>query len=109
MAKKPDTPCPGCRKLLWSGGSGSHPPGERKCRECRKVEPSTALHATPRVCLLCQQPYRSPHSRALYCSLRCAAVAREARGTKQIAPRPCFVCTTPVQTTGTVPLCPPCS
>lgn len=36
MAKKPDTPCTGCGKLLWSGGNGSLPAGQRKCRDCRR-------------------------------------------------------------------------
>ena len=41
MPKKPDTPCAGgCGKLLWSG-AGSKPAGERKCRDCRKVQPKT--------------------------------------------------------------------
>lgn len=34
MAKKPDTPCAGCGKLLW-GGSTSLPAGTRTCRTCR--------------------------------------------------------------------------
>src|ERR1044072_7979801 len=109
MAKKPNTPCAGCGKLLWSGGKGSLPVGERKCRDCRKSDPSMALRTTVRACLLCRQPYSSPQSRALYCSLRCGAVAREASATKQIAPRPCSACGTSVHTTGVVPLCPPCS
>jgi hypothetical protein len=36
MAKKPDTPCTGCGKLLWSGPR-SRPDGERLCRECRSA------------------------------------------------------------------------
>lgn len=34
MARKPDTPCAGCGKLLW-GGSTSLPDGQRRCRDCR--------------------------------------------------------------------------
>lgn len=46
MAKKPDTPCAGCGKLLWSGPR-SRPAAERLCAECRR-RPVTASHsATP--------------------------------------------------------------
>lgn len=34
MAKKPDTPCVGCKKLLWSGPR-SRPAAERLCQTCR--------------------------------------------------------------------------
>src|SRR5690242_3325012 len=34
MAKKPDTPCVRCGKLLWSGPR-SRPPEERLCQTCR--------------------------------------------------------------------------
>lgn len=36
MARKPDTPCAGCGKLLW-GGATSLPEGQRRCRDCRKT------------------------------------------------------------------------
>lgn len=51
MAKKPDTPCAGCGKLLW-GGRASLPPGERKCRDCRRDEHATATHQR---CGRCEQ------------------------------------------------------
>lgn len=41
MAKKPDTPCSGCGKLLWSG-PGSRPADERLCRDCRMKPAATA-------------------------------------------------------------------
>lgn len=50
MAKKPDTPCSGCGKLLW-GGPTSLPAGQRKCRECRRAALSTA---TERTCGRCK-------------------------------------------------------
>jgi len=34
--RKPDTPCAGCGKLLWSG-KGSLPAGQARCRECRRA------------------------------------------------------------------------
>ncbi len=36
MARKPDTPCTVCRKLLWSG-TGSAPADVRVCRACRRA------------------------------------------------------------------------
>lgn len=33
MPRKPDTPCTGCGKLLWSGRT-SRPAAERRCRDC---------------------------------------------------------------------------
>lgn len=36
MPRRPDVPCTGCGKLLWTG-TGSVSPDERKCRECRKT------------------------------------------------------------------------
>ena len=36
MPSRPDTPCAGCGKLLWSG-TGSLASGARKCRDCRKT------------------------------------------------------------------------
>lgn len=38
MARKPDTPCSGCGKLLWTG-KHSLPFAERMCRECRAQRP----------------------------------------------------------------------
>jgi hypothetical protein len=38
MAKKPDTPCSGCGKMLWTGPR-SNPEGERLCQACRKAGP----------------------------------------------------------------------
>lgn len=35
MARRPDTPCAVCGKLLYSG-KAALPPGERTCRECRR-------------------------------------------------------------------------
>jgi hypothetical protein len=38
MPKRPDTPCAGCGKLLWSGPN-SLPAGRRRCRDCLKTAP----------------------------------------------------------------------
>ena len=35
MARRPDTPCAVCGKLLY-GGNGTLPPGKRTCRDCRR-------------------------------------------------------------------------
>lgn len=51
MAKKPNTPCAGCGKLLWSGGS-SLPAGQRKCRECRRA---ALASTTEQTCGRCKQ------------------------------------------------------
>lgn len=51
MAKKPDVPCAGCGKLLWSGPR-SRPDGERLCAACRSSagsaqRPPVAASAPP--------------------------------------------------------------
>jgi hypothetical protein len=46
MAKKPDTPCAGCGKLLWTR-KGSLPPGKRMCRTCRSAPPPAAIDSEP--------------------------------------------------------------
>lgn len=47
MARKPDTPCARCGKLLWSG-KGVLPAGERTCRSCRRENPKPYGPSGPR-------------------------------------------------------------
>lgn len=42
MPRNPTVPCAGCGKLLWPG-SGSLPPGQATCRECRAAQPKHGL------------------------------------------------------------------
>lgn len=45
MPKRPDLPCAGCGRLMWRG-PGTLPPGEARCRECRKAAPPRAAKRT---------------------------------------------------------------
>lgn len=68
MARRPDTPCAGCGKLLW-GGRGALPAGLRRCNDCRRARSSVADSA----CLVCGE--MCPPGR-LTCSKVCARDAR---------------------------------
>lgn len=39
VPRRPDTPCNGCGKLIWRG-KGCLPPGQARCRECRRACPA---------------------------------------------------------------------
>ena len=43
MARRPDAQCSGCGKPLW-GGTTSLPPGQRTCRDCRRIKPRPYSH-----------------------------------------------------------------
>ncbi|MFI0900575.1 HNH endonuclease [Streptomyces sp. NPDC020983] len=99
MAKKPDTPCAGCGKLLWSGGS-SLPPGERRCRECRRIAAHCALGHQP--CSRCQVVLPiscfSPSAHGVlgsHCRDCQAAYSRDHR--QPIEAAPCDDCETPTK------------
>lgn len=56
MSRRPNVPCAGCcGKLLWGGGTGSLPAGERTCRDCR----SAATPHQTRTCATCGVSYVS--------------------------------------------------
>jgi hypothetical protein len=61
MARKPDTPCAECGRLLWSG-STSLPAGKRKCRECRRKRRLS-------FCPTCGTRF---DGRSMFCSRRCS-------------------------------------
>jgi hypothetical protein len=46
MARKPDTPCSACGKMLWSG-SNSAPPDKRLCRNCKHGDPKPDVDPQP--------------------------------------------------------------
>lgn len=71
MAKKPDTPCGGCGKLLWSGSS-SLPPGQRRCRACRG-----GRQPQPTSCLACGTVFTTRDARL--CSKTCRAAYRRGK------------------------------
>lgn len=78
MARKPDTPCAGCGKLLY-GGRGSLPAGKRKCRACREVGPRAVPLANCTVCGSTLSAPRSPGGyRRTTCSNACAGRRRNA-------------------------------
>ncbi|WP_326600522.1 hypothetical protein [Rhodococcus sp. PD04] len=47
MARKPDLPCAGCGRLMWRG-KGTLPPGQARCRDCRKAAAPTAAKTARR-------------------------------------------------------------
>lgn len=94
MARRPDTPCAGCGKLLW-GGKGALPAGFRRCRDCRQHDRREQVDAP---CVICGEP--SSGSR-ITCSATCANAARARasrpnapRGTRPSTMRRCEVCAT---------------
>lgn len=87
MARRPDCPCSGCGKLLWSTAT-SRPAGERLCRPCRRarreIDPGwRGIEET--ACARCGSPFKPDRRsrRQLHCSLTCANLRRAA-----LAPRP---------------------
>lgn len=93
MPRKPDFPCPGCGKLLWSGNTSARPEARlcRGCRKARKVGLSAQdLEAsryqarkaslTPRSCAWCTAEFRSTTVEARCCSGKCAQLLRNAEG-----------------------------
>lgn len=58
MARKPDTPCAGCGKLLY-GGTGSRPAGERKCRECRSADGEPPVRRVDSATTKAKRPHRT--------------------------------------------------
>jgi hypothetical protein len=78
MARRPDTPCASCGRLLWSG-RGALPAGQRICRACRKQHgiptspgrPSTRIEIT---CQRCGTMFEGRPERK-YCSQACGHAA----------------------------------
>lgn len=103
MARKPDVPCAGCGKLLWSGGRGCLPPGERTCRACRRVAPPRFKPAT---CTVCGSTYqRRVNTKPRTCSPKCAKARMLASLAK---PRACRDCAISVMSHMPNPRCPAC-
>ena len=69
--RKPDTPCVGCGKLLWTG-KGTLPAGKRTCRSCRQISP--VPYKPRRPCAHCGHPVKE--SDHVYCSRACASRGR---------------------------------
>lgn len=97
MARKPDTPCASCGKLLWSS-STSLPTGQRKCHGCRRSE-------WKHTCTACGNDFVSRQSR-LYCSVGCSNRDLRTSGIDRLRPQPCADCGVEVRSAGTIPLCP---
>lgn len=71
MARRPDTPCSRCGKLLWSGTT-SRPAAQRVCRGC-----STR---STRDCEVCAAAFVPTKPSIKTCSVRCGVARRRARG-----------------------------
>lgn len=83
--KKPSVPCATCGKLLF-GGRTSLPPGERRCRGCRRA-------ARVRECVYCGMTFIQKALDQVYCSRDCQRhCPRPAARTPEI---PCEVCAQP--------------
>lgn len=63
MARRPDTPCAGCGKLLWSSTS-SLPAGQRKCNACRRAESKAERVYHRSGCVDCGKPSAGVRCRA---------------------------------------------
>lgn len=76
MARRPDTPCALCGKLLWSG-RGALPAGRRICQPCRRITPQTHPRLyVPRpqrsaACARCGSAFTTTYSTKRFCSERC--------------------------------------
>lgn len=103
MARKPDVPCASCGQLLFGGGRGSLPPGERTCRPCRFIAPPRLKSET---CTVCSSTYqRKPGTSPRTCSPACAKARMVANLGK---PRACRDCSAPVTSHMPTPRCRPC-
>lgn len=80
MVRRPDTPCSGCGKLLYSG-SGSLPAELRRCHGCRRASPRTPQKRPPIECEhpACDVIIESPTSRQRWCSKTCCDRGPHAR------------------------------
>lgn len=84
MARQPDTPCAGCGKLLWSSRT-SLPPGQRRCRDCRRDAPPVRRKS----CATCGDHFYARASQAKYCSRDCS---NRRNGWSQRGQRQCEIC-----------------
>lgn len=82
--KKPDTPCAGCGKLLYTS-SWSLPAGQRTCHDCRRAQPRPAKGT----CATCGGPLCGQAK--IYCSRACANGRAGTRAGSRTA-RPCEIC-----------------
>jgi HNH endonuclease len=87
MPRRPDTPCAGCGQLLWSGGRGSLPEGQRTCRSCRRE-----TRNEPRPCTVCGSAVDGTRQ-GRTCSSTCEQVLRMTTAGHVVrAGRRCEVC-----------------
>lgn len=75
QGKKPDTPCAGCGKLLYSSPS-SLPAGLRRCHDCRRANPTRPPVAP---CEWCGEDFQPQKRRVRFCSKACKYAARVTR------------------------------
>lgn len=91
MARKPDTPCSSCGKLLW-GGTTSLPAGERTCQKCRRAGESkdAKRSGVAAICAHCSAPYssvrRSDGRWTRCCGKRCAQLLRSRESGRRLGP-----------------------
>jgi len=81
MARKPNVPCADCGSLMWQG-TGSLPPGQARCRPCRRRVAATRMppQKVPvrprqpkqgRHCEICEAAYQPSYSQQRTCSRLC--------------------------------------
>jgi hypothetical protein len=75
MAKKPDVPCAGCGKLIWSSRS-SRPPGESACHPCRRANPGRWPRRTTKP----RRPIPTVDSQCVVCGAEFVAKATNRQG-----------------------------
>jgi hypothetical protein len=112
MARKPDTPCSGCGKLLW-GGRGCLPAGRRRCRDCRRADPPRPKPSRTATCKGCGADFLSTRSVnagdrwRLTCSRACALSVMASAASKPTQ-RSCRDCGCTFVGTPLRKLCAPC-
>lgn len=113
MARRPDTPCSICGRLLWSG-SNSRPADSRVCRPCRAVRRVDRPEMQREACEQCGTTLLRPHPSKgqRFCSRACCYLSRKGVAPQWRTPRirvlSCAECGTAVITTGTVVVCGAC-
>jgi 5-methylcytosine-specific restriction endonuclease McrA len=102
VARKPDTPCSSCGRMLWSG-TGSRGPEERMCRPCRRGKTER------RDCTACGGSFEAIRSESGGFPLTCSEQCRVSAKFKALRERPCVDCGDDSDSVGNPALCIPCS
>lgn len=107
VARRPDTPCAGCGKLLY-GGKGVLPAGQRTCHDCRRkrrneTPPKPRREPKPKLlCEVCEKPFSGRHHT---CSRECDWWRRHAGSASRVSWRNCRHCEGPFISSGSTRFC----